>query len=91
MEKSIELVITGWKVCDVGYGPFLLLNVMKLGIRNFYPYNISEGREERVVAQLYGDEDKINRCIDFISCRSREDDAGSPSLQTGKKAESSLL
>ena len=66
MKKSIELIISGRRVCSVGYRPFLLLNAMRMGVRNFYAYNSSEGGEERVVAQLYGDEDKINRCIDFI-------------------------
>ena len=32
----------------------------------FWNRYTSEGREERLIAQLYGDEDKINRYIDFI-------------------------
>lgn len=65
MMEKIELVITGRKVCDVGYRPFLFLNAMRMGIRNFHACNINDGGVEKVAAQLYANEDKINRYIDF--------------------------
>jgi len=42
--KSVELFITGKKVIDVGYKPFLLLNALKQGIQNINAFNtIEEG------------------------------------------------
>lgn len=48
------------------YRSFLLLNAVRMEIWNFLAYNITTGFEEKVIAQLCGDEDKVKCYIDFI-------------------------
>ena len=47
MKKSMELIITRSKVCDVNTDHSCFSNAMKMVARNFYAYNTSEGREKR--------------------------------------------
>jgi len=64
--KSVELFITGKKVIDVGYRPFLLLNALKQGIQNVNAFNTVEGGKEMVVVRLQGEDDRVNSYIDFV-------------------------
>lgn len=66
MMKSIELVIRGGKVVDVGYRPFLLLNAMNRGIQKFYAFNSGTKGKEFVVVQVQGEDDRITSYVDFI-------------------------
>jgi acylphosphatase len=66
MMKSIELIIRGRKVVDVGYRPFLLLNAMNRGIQKFYAFNSGTKGKEFVVLHVQGEDDSITSYIDFI-------------------------
>jgi acylphosphatase len=66
MMKSIELIIRGRKVVDVGYRSFLLLNAMNRGIQEFYASNSGPNGKEFVVLQVQGEDDRITSFIHFI-------------------------
>ncbi len=64
--KSVELIIRGRKVVDVGYRPFLLLNALRRGIQKIYAYNFGAEGEEAVIVQVQGEDDVITSYVDFI-------------------------
>lgn len=64
--KSVELFITGKKVIDVGYRPFLLLNALKQGIQNINAFNTIEEGKEMVVVRLQGEDDRVTSYINFL-------------------------
>ncbi|MBN1235402.1 MAG: acylphosphatase [Methanotrichaceae archaeon] len=66
MMKSVELIIKGRKVQDVGYRPFLLLNALNRGIQNFFAYNSGAKGNETVVVQMQGEDDIIASYIEFV-------------------------
>jgi len=66
MMKSVELIIRGRKVVDVGYRPFLLLNALRRGIQKIYAYNFGDEGEEAVIVQVQGKDDVITSYVDFI-------------------------
>jgi len=63
MRKCYEFIITGRKVCGVGYRPFLLMSALNIGLGNIFAYN-RDG--EMVVVQVSGEEDLTDRYIDHI-------------------------
>jgi acylphosphatase len=60
--RTIEIVIRGPKVVEVGYRAFLLVNAMTIGIGKVFAFNI----DESVVVRVCGAEDKIDRYVDFV-------------------------
>ena len=63
MRKCYEFIITGRKVCGVGYRPFLLMNALNIGLENIFAYN----RESKmVVVRVSGEEDVTDRYIDLV-------------------------
>ena len=66
--KSVELIIKGRKVIDVGYRPFLLLNAMYHDIPKIYAFNVREDDKEMIRVRMQGEDDIILQYIDFIRC-----------------------
>jgi acylphosphatase len=66
MMKSVELIIKGRKVKDVGYRPFLLLHALNRGIQNFFAINSGVNGSEIVIVQMQGEDDVIASYIDFV-------------------------
>jgi len=64
--RAIEIVISGPKVVEVGYRPFLLLNAMNYRIDRFFAYNVAGAGSMAVVARVQGPEEKINQYVDFV-------------------------
>lgn len=64
--KSVELIIKGRKVNDVGYRPFLLLHAVNRGIQKFFAYNSVVEGNETVTVQMQGEDDIIASYIDFV-------------------------
>jgi acylphosphatase len=64
--KSVELIIKGRKVKDVGYRPFLLLQALNSGIQKFFAYNSGVEGNETVTVQMQGEDDIIASYIDFV-------------------------
>lgn len=60
--RTIEIVIRGPKVVEVGYRAFLLVNAMTIGIGKVFAFNV----DESVVVRVCGAEDKIDRYVDFV-------------------------
>lgn len=67
--KSVELIIKGRKVIDVGYRPFLLLKAMEWGIQKIYAFNSRAEGREIVVVRVQGEDDIITSYIDFIKSK----------------------
>jgi len=66
MMKSVELIIKGRKVKDVGYRPFLLLHALNRGIQKFFAINSGVKGSEIVIVQMQGEDDVIASYIDFV-------------------------
>ena len=64
--KSVELIIKGRKVKDVGYRPFLLLHALNRGIQKFFAFNSGVKGNETVTVQMQGEDDIIASYIDFV-------------------------
>ncbi|VVB67701.1 Uncharacterised protein [uncultured archaeon] len=64
--KSVELVIKGRKVIDIGYRPYLLLNAMYRDIQKIFAFNAREEGKETVIIRLQGEDSSITQYIDFI-------------------------
>jgi acylphosphatase len=64
--KSVELIIKGRKVKDVGYRPFLLLQALNSGIQKFFAFNSGAKGNEIVIVQMQGEDDIIASYIDFV-------------------------
>jgi len=58
---KLKVKITGPKVHDVGYRPFLTEIAMSLGLRGFEVYNDEEDGGQVVVAIAEGDEQRIGK------------------------------
>lgn len=72
MKKGREIVISGSKVCGVGYRPFLLLTALSLGIEKVYAYNDFGPGTEKVIIHLYSDESRLNSYVDVIKSSTPE-------------------
>ena len=64
--KSVELVIKGRKVIDIGYRSYLLLNAMYRDIQKIFAFNAREEGKEKVIIRLQGEDGIITQYIDFI-------------------------
>jgi acylphosphatase len=58
---KLKIIITGPKVHDVGYRPWLTEQAMKLSLRGFEVYNDDEGELQTVIALAEADEQRIKR------------------------------
>lgn len=63
--KSVELIIKGRKVKNVGYRPFLL-HALNRGIQKFFAFNSGVKASETVTVQMQGEEDVIASFVDFV-------------------------
>lgn len=72
MKKGREIIISGSKVCGVGYRPFLLLNALSLGIEKIYAFNVLGEGSEKVIVHLQGDESKLCSYADVIKTSTPE-------------------
>ena len=72
MKKGREIVISGSKVCGVGYRPFLLLTALSLRIEKVYAYNGFGPGTEKVIIHLYSDESRLNSYVDVIKSSTPE-------------------
>ena len=61
MSMKIKIKITGSKVHDVGYRPYLTELAISLAIRGFEVYNDDEDGQQVVVALIEGDEQRITK------------------------------
>lgn len=61
---KLKVKITGSKVHDVGYRPFLTEIAMRLALRGFEVYNDEEDTRQAVVALVEGDEQRVARFCD---------------------------
>ena len=61
---KLKVEITGPKVHDVGYRPFLTEIAICLGLRGFEAYYDEDGGRQVVVALLEGDEHRIAKFCD---------------------------
>jgi hydrogenase maturation factor HypF (carbamoyltransferase family) len=58
---KLKVTITGQKVHDVGYRPYLTELAMRLALRGFEVYNDQEDGRQVVIALVEGDEQRIIR------------------------------
>jgi hydrogenase maturation factor HypF (carbamoyltransferase family) len=58
---KLKIMITGRKVHDVGYRPYLTELAMRLALRGFEVYNDEENGVQAVIALAEGDEQRIMR------------------------------
>jgi len=72
MMKSVELIIKGRKVNDVGYRPFLFLQAVNRGIQKFFAYNSGVKGNETVTVHLQGEDEIIISYINFIRSKHPE-------------------
>jgi acylphosphatase len=72
MKKGREIIISGSKVCGVGYRPFLLLTALSLGIEKVYAYNVLVEGTEKVIVHLQSDEGKLNSYANVIKSSTPE-------------------
>lgn len=61
-----KIIITGAKVHDVGYRPFLAEKAMDLSPKGFDVYNDEVDGRQAVIALIEGDERKVKRFIEII-------------------------
>ena len=66
MMKSVELIIKGEKVNNVGYRPFLLLNALTHEIEKLYAFNAIAGGQEAVILRAEGEDEHIASYIEFV-------------------------
>jgi len=66
MMKSVELIIKGEKVNNVGYRPFLLLNALTHEIEKLYAFNAVAGGQEAVILRAEGEDEHIASYIEFV-------------------------
>jgi len=58
---KLKITITGSKVHDVGYRPYLTELAMRLALRGFEVYNDEEDEQQAVIALVEGDEQRVTR------------------------------
>lgn len=58
---KLRITITGPKVHDVGYRPFLAELAMRLSLKGFEVYNDEEEGRQAVIALIEGDEQRVTR------------------------------
>lgn len=58
---KIKITITGPKVHDIGYRPYLTEMAMRLALRGFEVYNDEEDGQQAVIALVEADEKRIKR------------------------------
>jgi hydrogenase maturation factor HypF (carbamoyltransferase family) len=58
---KLKIIITGPKVHDVGYRPYLTELAMHLALRGFEVYNDEVGGQQAVIALAEGDEQRVMR------------------------------
>jgi acylphosphatase len=63
---KLKITITGPKVHDVGYRPWLTELAMNTALRGFEVYNDKENGQQVVIALIEADERRINRFLDTI-------------------------
>jgi hydrogenase maturation factor HypF (carbamoyltransferase family) len=58
---KLKITISGPKVHDVGYRPYLTELAMNLALRSFEVYNNDENGQQVVIALVEGDEQRVTR------------------------------
>lgn len=58
-KMKLRITITGPKVHDVGYRPFLAEMAMRLSLKGFEVYNDEAERQQAVIALTEGDEQRV--------------------------------
>jgi hydrogenase maturation factor HypF (carbamoyltransferase family) len=66
VSMKIKIKITGSKVHDVGYRPYLTELAISLALRGFEVYNDDEDGQQVVVALIEGDEQRITKFYNSI-------------------------
>ncbi len=61
MSMKLKITITGQKVHDVGYRPYLAELAMRLALRGFEVYNDDEDGQQAVIALVEGDEQRTTK------------------------------
>lgn len=58
---KLKITITGPKVHDVGYRPYLTELAMRLALRGFEVYNDEENGQQAIIVLAEGDEQRVKR------------------------------
>jgi len=60
---KLKITITGSKVHDVGYRPYLTELAMRLALRGFEVYNDEEDGQQAVIVLVEGDEQRVHEVL----------------------------
>lgn len=63
---KLKITITGPRVHDVGYRPYLTELAMRLALRGFEVYNDGEEGQQAVIALVEGDEQRVKRFYNYV-------------------------
>ncbi len=63
---KLKITITGLKVHDVGYRPYLTELAMRLALKGFEVYNDEKDGQQAVIALVEGDEQRVTKFYSLI-------------------------
>jgi acylphosphatase len=64
---KLKITITGPKVHDVGYRPWLVELAMSMGLKGFDVYNDEEDGQQMVIALIEADERRVQRFLSTVN------------------------
>ncbi len=64
---KLKITITGPKVHDVGYRPWLVELAMSMGLKGFDVYNDEEGGQQIVIALIEADERRVKKFLGTVN------------------------
>jgi acylphosphatase len=64
---KLKITITGPKVQDVGYRPWLVELAMSMGLKGFDVYNDEEDGQQMVIALIEADERRVQRFLSTVN------------------------